>query len=267
MGIQAAAARRSIERDPARAAAALEVVEQSAHTAVEELRRLVHTLRTPEAEGASSTVGIAQLATLVSESQSAGVPTTLIVAGEPRPLPMLVDVALYRVVQEALTNVRKHAGRGASAEVRLRFEQQAVEVEVSDDGVRQRAGAPSEGSGLGLRGMRERIGAVGGTVQAGRREPGAGSEAGGFLVRAAVPNVGRSAVGSAVGNDFTSAEAAAQPVPETGSGAGGAGGRTGIDTSTSASASTSTSTSASASASASASTVPTPVAEGSEVRS
>jgi len=184
MGIQAAAARRSLEHDPARAAAALEVVEQSAHTAVEELRRLVHTLRTPEVEDPSSTVGVAQLSTLVAESQGVGVPTTLIVAGDSRPLPMLVNVALYRVVQEALTNVRKHAGRGASAEVRLRFGDRTIEVEVTDDGVRQTlasAVGPAARSGLGLRGMRERIGAVGGTVDAGRREQG------GFMVRATVP--------------------------------------------------------------------------------
>lgn len=187
MGIQAAAARRMLVRDPDRAAQSLELVEENAHTAVEELRRLVHTLRAPEADGESTTVGIAQLGALVAESQSAGLPTTLIVAGEARPLPLLVDVALYRVVQEALTNARKHAGRGASAEVRLRFSPGSVEVEMSDDGVRQRLGSRavasggSGGSGLGLRGMRERIGAVGGTVTAGRRERG------GFMVRATVP--------------------------------------------------------------------------------
>lgn len=182
MGIQAAAARRSLTTDPDRAAAALGIVEQSAHAAVEELRRLVVTLRTPEAEEGVSTVGIAQLPLLVEESQRAGVPTTLIVAGEARPLPLLVDVALYRVAQEALTNVRKHAGRGAHAELRLRFAPDAVEVEVSDDGVRQRLGGTSAaGAGLGLRGMRERVGTVGGEVQAGRRERG------GFLVRARVP--------------------------------------------------------------------------------
>lgn len=186
MGIQAAAARRTLEADPRRAAQALEVVEASAHDAVTELRRLVRTLRTPETETGSSTIGIAQLGALVEESQSSGVPTTLIVAGSPRPLPMLIDVALFRVAQEALTNVRKHAGRGASAEVRLRFSAEAVEVEVSDDGVQQRMGVGGEpaggSSGLGLRGMRERIGAVGGTVETRRRERG------GFLVRAAVPN-------------------------------------------------------------------------------
>lgn len=183
MGIQAAAARRTLSHDPAGATASLQLVEQSAQAAIEELRQLVHTLRTPEAETGASTVGIAQLQTLVAESQSAGTPTALIVAGEPRPLPMLVDVALYRVVQEALTNVRKHAGRGAAAEVRLRFSEGAVEVEVSDDGARQTlAASGSAATGLGLRGMRERIGAVGGSVTAGRRERG------GFMVRATVPN-------------------------------------------------------------------------------
>lgn len=183
MGIQAAAARRSIERDPARAVAALGVVEESAGTAVDELRRLVGTLRDPAKEGsAPTTIGVAHLSELVAEAQSSGTPTTLIVAGEPRPIPMLVDVALYRVVQEALTNVRKHAGRGATAEVRLRFGVDAVEVEVADDGVRQELTQRSPGSGLGLQGMRERIGAVGGTVHAGRRERG------GFIVRACVPN-------------------------------------------------------------------------------
>ena len=196
MGIQAAAARRSLARNPDQASRALAVVEESAHTAVTELRRLVHTLRTPEAEQGSSTIGIAHLGTLVAESQSSGLPTTLIIAGDARPLPLLVDVALYRVVQEALTNVRKHAGRGATAEVRLRFGDDAVEVEVTDDGVRQTLGggpgpgsgasatsasSGANGSGLGLRGMRERVGAVGGEVSTGRRERG------GFMVRARVP--------------------------------------------------------------------------------
>ncbi|WP_336659961.1 sensor histidine kinase [Leucobacter sp. USHLN153] len=182
MGIQAAAARRLLSRDPDRAASALEVVEQSANAAVTELRALLGTLRDPGNEGsAPTTVGVAHLPTLVAESQSSGTPTTFIVAGDPRPVPMLVDVALYRVVQEALTNVRKHAGRGAVAEVRLRFTPDAIEVEVSDDGVRQQLTPRHTGSGLGLRGMRERIGAVGGTVTAERRERG------GFLVRARVP--------------------------------------------------------------------------------
>lgn len=204
MGIQAAAARRTLERDPATAASALAVVEESAHTTVAELRELVHTLRTPENEEGSTAVGISQIPTLVEESQSAGVPTTFIVAGEPRPIPFLVDVALYRMTQEGLTNVRKHAGRGAEAVVRLRFTADAIEVEISDNGLARRltshgeraSGSSSERAGLGLRGMRERIGAVGGSVSAGRRERE------GFMVRARVPLAERA----------TGAEGAARPV-------------------------------------------------------
>ncbi|MFC5336994.1 sensor histidine kinase [Leucobacter denitrificans] len=181
MGIQAAAARRSFETNPAAATSALEIVESSAQATVEELRQLLHTLREPGPEGISSTLGTTQIPELVRSSQSSGVPTTFIVAGETRPLPMLVDVALYRVVQEALTNVRKHAGRGAEATVRLRFAPEFAEVEVSDNGVRTTLARESELPGLGLRGMRERIGAVGGSVTAGRRETG------GFIVRATVP--------------------------------------------------------------------------------
>ncbi|MBK0421863.1 sensor histidine kinase [Leucobacter sp. CSA2] len=184
MGIQAGAARRTLDRNPDATVSALGVVEDSAQTAIEELRGLVRTLRSPDHGDGATTVGLANLADLVAESQQAEVPATLIIAGEPRPVPMLVDIALYRVVQEALTNVRKHAGRGASAEVRLRFERDAVEVEIGDDGVRRelpKTPGSSGGSGLGLRGMRERIGAVGGSVHTERRERG------GFMVRARVP--------------------------------------------------------------------------------
>lgn len=197
MGLQAAAARMSLDRDPAAAKQALEIVEESAHTAVGELRSLVHTLRTPEADEPGSTVGVARLPALVAEAQSSGTPTTLIVAGEPRALPLLVDVALYRVAQEALTNVRKHAGKGASAEVRLRFGKDRVELEVADNGVRQTLAGGSAAahlpasvrasSGLGLRGMRERLGAVGGRIEAGRREATRGPGTNGFMVRATVP--------------------------------------------------------------------------------
>lgn len=192
MGLQAAAARMSLDRDPIAAKQALEVVEQSAHAAVTELRSLVQTLRSPEADEPGSTVGVARLPALVAEAQSSGTPTTLIVAGDARALPLLVDVALYRVAQEALTNVRKHAGRGASAEIRLRFGEDRVELEVSDNGVRQKLSGPSvlpgnHGSGLGLRGMRERLGAVGGQLETRRREVARGPGTPGFLVRAMVP--------------------------------------------------------------------------------
>lgn len=193
MGVQAAAARRSLDRDRERAASALAVVEQSAQSTITELHSLLNTLRTPasSAQEATSTVGVAQIPALISTSQSTGTPTTFIVAGAPRTLPMLVNIALYRVVQEALTNVRKHAGRGASATVRLRYETAAVEVEISDDGVQQKLTSNAQpigfeefvGAGLGLRGMHERVEAVGGSVAYGRRERG------GFIVRARVPHI------------------------------------------------------------------------------
>jgi len=194
MGVQAAAARMSLDKDPSAAQQALEFVETSARTAVTELRALVHTLRSPDSEEPGSTVGVAHLASLVADAQRSGTPTTLIVAGEPRALPLLVDVALYRVAQEALTNVRKHAGRGASAEVRLRFSADRVELEISDNGVRQRLTRPgtmgaasATGAGLGLQGMRERLGAVGGSLETQRRETAGAPGTSGFLVRASVP--------------------------------------------------------------------------------
>lgn len=196
MGLQAAAARMSLDRDPDVATQALGVVEESAHTAITELRALVQTLRSVETDEPGSTVGVARLPALVAEAQAAGTPATFIVAGTARALPLLVDVALYRVAQEALTNVRKHAGKGASAEVRLRFGEDRIELEVTDNGVRQTlagsasthlsdSGQPS--SGLGLRGMRERLGAVGGYLETGRREASRGPGTPGFLVRATVP--------------------------------------------------------------------------------
>lgn len=182
MGIHAGAARRVLDRDPGLARESLELVEDSAHQAVTELRGLLHTLRAvgeAEAEDAS-VIGLAGLSALVHRANTAGAHAELLVIGTPRPVPQLVDVALYRVAQEGLTNVRKHAGAGATATVRLRFTPDAVELDIADDGILQRRFA-RESSGFGLRGMRERIGAVGGSLTAARREQG------GFLVRAAVP--------------------------------------------------------------------------------
>lgn len=180
MGLHAAAARRTLTERPEKAQAALEIVEDSAARTITELRQIVHTLRSPDGEHEAQTVGVAQLPTLVERSNLAGVKTTFIVAGEQRPLPLLVDVALYRVAQEALTNTRKHAGVGAEAEVRLRFTDSHVDIEVSDNGITQTLKTDELG-GLGLKGMRERIGAVGGALTAGKRERA------GFIVRASVP--------------------------------------------------------------------------------
>lgn len=179
MGIQAGAARRVLGSDPATAADALEAVEGSARTAVDELHGLLTTLRSDEtaSETAPATVGLAQLRSLVADVVGAGTRVAHSVVGEARPLPALVDSTAYRVAQEALTNAVKHA-RGAPVDVRVRYLDGAVEVEVTDAG-----GVPSAPSatGLGLVGMRERVLAVGGELTTGPRPRG------GFRVRATLP--------------------------------------------------------------------------------
>ncbi len=177
MGVQAAAARRVVQSDPAQASASLAVVEQNAREAVDELHRLLTTLRDSDGDPASasaSTRGPAQLEELVAATEGA----TLQVVGEPRPLSALVGFTIYRVAQEALTNVRKHAGPRASADVRLRYDLDAVQLEITDTGT---ASPRRSTGGLGQVGMRERVDAVGGTLELGRQSQG------GYLVRATIP--------------------------------------------------------------------------------
>jgi signal transduction histidine kinase len=181
MGVQAGAARRVITTDPQQASESLELVERNAREAVDELHRLLTTLRETSQDAASessSTRGLEQLPGLVEETVASGVPTTFQVVGDPRPVTSLTGFTLYRVAQEALTNVRKHAGPHATADVRLRYEPGSVELEVVDTGT-ARGGAA--GTGLGQLGMRERIAAVGGALEFGPQTRG------GYLVRASVP--------------------------------------------------------------------------------
>ncbi len=183
MGVQAGAARAVFDTDPAATRRALSGIETSAREALDELRQLLGTLRTPGesliegADDAASTVRLAGLPGLVEHAVESGLPTTLSELGEPWPVPDVVQVNLYRIVQEALTNARRHGGPGARADVRLRYSPDAVEIEVTNDG---RTGAPARG-GLGLVGMRERASASGGTIDAGPRSRG------GYLVRVRVP--------------------------------------------------------------------------------
>ncbi|WP_106815447.1 sensor histidine kinase [Microbacterium timonense] len=179
MGVQAGAARAVLERDPDAARSALRGVEQSARSALNELRQLLETLRTSggDAEG-GSTVHLSGLAELVAHANENGLPTTLAVVGDEVDLPDLVQVNLYRVAQEALTNARRHGGPDAAADVRLRYDSDAVELEIVNTG---RVVAAPMRPGLGLVGMRERAAASGGELQAGPRSRG------GFLVRLRVP--------------------------------------------------------------------------------
>lgn len=188
MGVQAGAARAVIDRDPAGAKVMLAGVEESAREAIRDLRHLLETLRTPEGvDGdspttgpidAPSTVGLDALPALVDASTSAGLPSTFSVIGEAAPVAGVVQVNLYRIAQEALTNARRHAGPGATADVRLRYDDAGVELEVTNTGRFVGVLRP----GLGQIGMRERAAASGGTIELVPRERG------GFRVRVQVPS-------------------------------------------------------------------------------
>ena len=172
------------ESRPEEVGKALTAIEATSRAALTELRRLLGVLRQEDESQASlaPVPGLADLEGLLAEVAKAGLAVRLRVEGTPVPLPAGVDLSAYRIVQEALTNVVKHAGP-ARAQVTIRYRDQEVLVEVTDDGrgVAAVAGNGRRGTGHGLIGMRERVGAVGGDLQVGPR-PG-----GGFRVAARLP--------------------------------------------------------------------------------
>jgi signal transduction histidine kinase len=200
MIVQAGAARQVLAADPAEATASLLAVEASGRAAMTELRHLLGLLSPlaargepaagPVPDGAeagqdlSPQPGLEQLHSLIDRLAGAGLPVELQVGGMPRALPPGLDLAAYRVVQEALTNVLKHAGKPRTT-VRLDYREAELLVEVADAGRPIPAAGPVvtavPGSGRGLLGLRERLALYGGELDAGPR-PG-----GGWLVRARLP--------------------------------------------------------------------------------
>jgi signal transduction histidine kinase len=177
MGVQAGAARVVIDRDQAKAKAALAAIELSSRQAVGELHRLLGFLRQAgDSDDLAPQPGVGQLARLVASMSDTQLAVDLTVEGETRPLPPTVDVSAYRIVQEALTNTLKHA-QASHAEVHLRYWPDELEVEIVDDGRGAGNGAGHRDGGLGLIGMRERAALHGGRLSAGAA-PG-----GGFAVR------------------------------------------------------------------------------------
>ncbi|MGH3230298.1 MAG: sensor histidine kinase [Streptosporangiaceae bacterium] len=166
---------------------ALLAIQEASTDAVRELRATLGVLRSEEDSDGS---GLGQLDSLVARAQAAGLPVTLTVTGAQRPLPPEVDQAAYRIVQEALTNVSRHAGH-ACASVHLHYTPETLTVQVDDDGQGPAAatgnitgsgtGTQPSGPGLGLVGMRERVSGLGGRLQAGPLHHG------GFQVRAELP--------------------------------------------------------------------------------
>jgi signal transduction histidine kinase len=162
---------------PVRAGQAMEQVAVTGRQAIGEMRRLVDTLRIEET-GADHhpAPGIGQLDDLLTQARSAGLPARLVVEGRPHRLTQGAQLAVYRIVQESLTNIRKHAHAATGATVRLQYTSEGIEVSITDDGQPADSGEPTVGHGI--TGMRERAAAYDGTVQAGPR-PG-----GGWRVRA-----------------------------------------------------------------------------------
>ncbi len=179
--VQTGAARTVLSKRPERASEALLQAEASGREALDELRRLLGVLAEADPSDGPTLApqpGLGQLDTLAERVSSAGVPVEVRIEGQRRPLPPGLEPCAYRIVQEALTNALKYA-HGARAEVTVAFREHELRLEVLDGGGATLAGA--RGSGRGLLGMRERVAAYGGELEAGHRPDG------GFAVRARLP--------------------------------------------------------------------------------
>ena len=166
MVVQAGAAEEIIDRQPDRAREALRAVGTSGRAALADLRTLLGLLRDGElAPALAPQPGIGDLGTLAAQVRAAGLPVHLSVEGEPYDLPPGIGLAVFRIVQEGLTNTLKHAG-AAQATVVVRYLPGSLQVSVTDDG-RGISHAGQEGTGHGVPGMRERVSLYGGELQAG----------------------------------------------------------------------------------------------------
>ena len=180
--VQADGAGCAIDADPERAKRALETISATGRQALTEMRRLLGVLREEDGrvvEPFTPQPGLGQLTDLIEHVRGSGLALELSVEGTPNALSTGLELAVFRIVQEALTNTLKHGGSGATARVRLYYGETLIEVGVEDDGLG--AAAASDGLGHGLVGMRERVAMYGGSVQAGPL-PG-----GGFRVTATFP--------------------------------------------------------------------------------
>jgi signal transduction histidine kinase len=215
INVQAGVAAHVLTDRPELAAEAVQTIRTASKDGLRELRAILNVLRqADEGDPLQPAPGLAQLDALVSGAERAGLPVTLTRSGPRRELPAPVDLTAYRIVQESLTNVIRHAGP-ATAAVTVRYDDAGVQIEVTDTGAGPAAppglGAPPGAGGYGLAGMRERVAAVGGAVQAG---PG---RTGGFAVTARLPAPARPGT------------AEPEPRPEPADGAGAAGTEPGAD--------------------------------------
>jgi signal transduction histidine kinase len=189
INVQANTALHLMDRQPERARSALTTINDVSKQALVELRSVLGVLRDVDAHDGATPAprapapGLARLEDLIDNAAAAGLAVRVEADGSRAPLPADVDLAAYRIIQEALTNSARHSG-GANATVRLGYDDDALRVEVDDDGTSRPPGRPASqpgGSGHGIAGMTERAAALGGTLAAGPRPEG------GFRVRARLP--------------------------------------------------------------------------------
>jgi signal transduction histidine kinase len=185
MVVQADGASFALRSEPERARQALAAISGTGRQALAEMRRLLGVLRSGDS-GAdlAPQPGLDQLRELLDQARAAGLSVSLTLVGTPHQLSEGAELAAYRVVQESLTNTRKHGGVLAAAKVTLRYEPDGLVVQVTDDGRSDAAPGDGAAQGLGLTGMRERIEMYGGTVDAGPLP------AGGYQVVARLPAAG-----------------------------------------------------------------------------
>jgi signal transduction histidine kinase len=180
INVRAGVALHLLDSQPDQTREALEAIKQASAEALREVRGVLATLSPDQPEPAprTPTQGIADLADLVATARAAGLPVSLESTGTPRPVPPDLDRAVYRVAQEALTNIRRHAGAGARGTIRLEWADETLRLVITNTGT---AGSvPTDAAGNGIPGMRERATALGGTLHA-------GLTVNGFEVRATLP--------------------------------------------------------------------------------
>jgi signal transduction histidine kinase len=169
MVVQADGAAFALKAAPDQAQTALTAISRTGRQALTEMRRLLGVLRSADDDNAElePQPGVEQLAKLLEQARATGLPVSFAVEGVPRQLPTGAALATYRIVQESLTNARKHGGPTVTAAVTLRFCEEQLAIKVTDDGRRTGAAIRGDGQGHGLIGMRERVEIYGGSVSAG----------------------------------------------------------------------------------------------------
>ncbi len=181
INVQASMGLDLMDSQPEQARAALSAIKSASKEALEELRTMLTALRQDDDVAPRSPAPrLDRLPELIELTRAAGLSVEVEVAGKAPPLPAAVHLAAYRIIQESLTNVARHAGR-ARVTVRVTYHDADVHVEIDDDGKAPSGGAAATGTGSGITGMRERAAALGGDLSAGFRH------GGGFRVSARLP--------------------------------------------------------------------------------